>query len=226
LLPSFLQVLGLVKYAKASGIPFGKKETFVDTPELRSLLRKAAQNAIVLLKNEQSVLPIQKGVKKIAVIGSNARVAVTSGGGSASLLSSYTVTPLEGIQTAAKELGAKVEFAVGSSSYLYLPPATKLCSLPEGTKGGERDVGFLEFWLGEPPAVWDEEKAGIQAESEPAYTTPANSMNAFFMDGLPQHISEGSPYIRVSNQLRHSPSPFRTGNSHCIDRTVHFHFHS
>ncbi len=195
---SLSKVLGLVKYAIASGIPFGKKETFVITPELRALLRKAAQNAVVLLKNDRSVLPIQKDVKKIAVIGSNARVAVTSGGGSASLLSSYTVSPLEGIESAAKELGAEVDFSIGSASYLFLPPATKLCSMPEGTKGGEKDVGFLEFWIGQPPADWDEEKAGIQAPAEPTYVTPANSMNAFFMDGLPAHVSAGAPYIRVS----------------------------
>jgi beta-glucosidase len=191
-------VLGLVKFAKQSGIPFNKKETFVDTPELRALLRRAAQNAIVLLKNDQDILPVAKGVKKIAVIGSNARVAVTSGGGSASLLSSYTVTPLEGIQAAAKEIGAEVNFSIGSSSYLFLPPADRFCSVPHDQKGGERDVGFLQFWLGEPPANWDDEMAGVQALKEPDHSVPSNSMNAFLMDGLPRHISVGGPYIRVS----------------------------
>ncbi len=190
----------MVKLAIKSGIPFNAPEKSADTPELRALLRKAASSAIVLLKNEQNALPI-KSAKKIAVIGSNARVAVTSGGGSAALLSSYTVTPLEGITAAAKEIGAEVEFAIGSASYQFLPAATKLCSPPDGAKAGKQDHAFLEFWLGEPPSDWLSESANVKVDKKPDHTVPSNSLNAFFMDGLPQHINQGAPYIRVS---RHS----------------------
>lgn len=43
-----------------------------DTPEERGLARTIAQKSIVLLKNEGNLLPLDKGVKSIAVIGPNA----------------------------------------------------------------------------------------------------------------------------------------------------------
>ncbi|WAH35259.1 glycoside hydrolase family 3 N-terminal domain-containing protein [Alicyclobacillus dauci] len=43
-----------------------------DNKEQRALARYAAQKSIVLLKNEQGMLPLSKSVKKIAIIGPNA----------------------------------------------------------------------------------------------------------------------------------------------------------
>ena len=61
------QVLKLVKRAMDSGIPFGAQESLIDNDQTRALLRKAAANAVVLLKNDKQVLPI-KQAQKIAVI--------------------------------------------------------------------------------------------------------------------------------------------------------------
>lgn len=57
------QVLNLVKWAQASGIPEHAKETTNNTPETSRLLRKLAGEAIVLMKNERSVLPLKKDKK-------------------------------------------------------------------------------------------------------------------------------------------------------------------
>ena len=71
------------------------------------LLRKVAAESIVLLKNDNGVLPIDKTkVKKVAIIGGNAKAAIVSGGGSAALKPSYFVTPYDGI---VKALGKDVE---------------------------------------------------------------------------------------------------------------------
>ena len=43
-----------------------------ETPEQRALAREAAQKSIVLLKNENGLLPLAKDIKKLAVIGPNA----------------------------------------------------------------------------------------------------------------------------------------------------------
>ena len=43
-----------------------------DTPEQRDLARKIAQKSMVLLKNEGDLLPLDKTIKKLAVIGPNA----------------------------------------------------------------------------------------------------------------------------------------------------------
>ena len=203
------QVLKLVKRAIDSGIPFGAEESLIDNDQTRALLRKAAANAIVLLKNDKQILPI-KQAQKIAVIGSNARVAVASGGGSAAMLSSYTVSPLEGITTAAKEIGAEVDFAIGSASYLYLPAVTKLLSHPSG-KGGPKgtDVAQMEFWLEEPSSDFkSSDKAGVKISAKPDHAVGTNTANAFMMDGLPATIAKGEPYIRYTSNF----SPDQSGD--------------
>ena len=57
-----------------------------------------AREAVVLLKNEDNVLPLSKKVKKVAVIGQNANIRHSEGGGSAEVKSLYEVTPLMGIK--------------------------------------------------------------------------------------------------------------------------------
>lgn len=94
--PPFSQILEMVKIAYDSGIPFDKPEELLDTPEVRTLLRRACADATVLLKNEKNLLPL-KPSGKIAIIGPNAKHAVISGGGSASLRPTYTVSPLAAV---------------------------------------------------------------------------------------------------------------------------------
>ncbi|MBD5355476.1 MAG: glycosyl hydrolase [Bacteroides sp.] len=61
--------------------------------------RKIGGEGIVLLKNQNDLLPISpEKVKKIAVIGENAIKMMTVGGGSSSLKAAYEITPLEGIK--------------------------------------------------------------------------------------------------------------------------------
>jgi beta-glucosidase len=50
----------------------GRAPDLYDTAEDRALARRAAQKSIVLLKNEDALLPLSPSVKKIAVIGPNA----------------------------------------------------------------------------------------------------------------------------------------------------------
>jgi beta-glucosidase len=175
----------------------------IDNDQTRALLRKAAANAIVLLKNDKQVLPI-KQAKKIAVIGCNARVAVASGGGSASMLSSYTVTPLEGITTAAKEIGAEVDYTIGSASYLYLPAATKLLSHPSGSARAKgSDIAQMDFWLQEPSSDFkSSDKVGVKISTKPDYSVPTNTANAFMMDGVPTEIAKGEPFIRYTSNFK------------------------
>ena len=56
--------LGLFEHPYAEG-----KEVTAAVPENRPMVRKAAEEAIVLLKNEGTVLPLGKDAKKIALIG-------------------------------------------------------------------------------------------------------------------------------------------------------------
>ncbi len=87
----------------------------VDTPAQRALAREAAAESIVLLKNEGNLLPIDPAkTHTLAVIGPNAAVARTGGGGSSLVRPSYTVSPLEGIKERAGS-SIKVVYALGNS---------------------------------------------------------------------------------------------------------------
>ncbi|MCF6284709.1 MAG: glycoside hydrolase family 3 C-terminal domain-containing protein [Candidatus Hydrogenedentes bacterium] len=69
-----------------------------DTPERRALALKAAQESIVLLKNEDHFLPLDaQKIKSIAVIGPNGNVARMTGSGSGFLKGNHNVSPLQGI---------------------------------------------------------------------------------------------------------------------------------
>ncbi|MDQ8206396.1 beta-phosphoglucomutase [Coraliomargarita sp. SDUM461003] len=68
---------------------------------------EAAREAVVLMKNEAAVLPLQAlAIRKLAVIGENALVKHASGGNSSAVKTLYEVSPLEGIR---KYLGDSVE---------------------------------------------------------------------------------------------------------------------
>lgn len=175
-----LQILELLKRAYASGIPFDGPEEGVDTPELRALLRTAAADATVLLKNSKSVLPLQtSGLKKIAVIGPNAKIAMTSGGGSARLLSSWTVSPLEGITAAAKEIGAEVSYTIGATSHRYLPLLDPLINTASGDPGA-----IIEFWNEEPTKSFLDTKFDTSKIPQSDWSTPTLGSNCFLMDGI------------------------------------------
>lgn len=69
-------MLKLANKAIESGIPFDKPEESTDTPEVRALLKRAAAAAVVLIKNEQDILPLSTSKpKKLAVIGPAAKLA-------------------------------------------------------------------------------------------------------------------------------------------------------
>jgi beta-glucosidase len=70
---------------------------------------------------------------------------MTSGGGSARLLSTYTVSPLEAISAVAKEIGAEVTYGIGAMSYKYLPVLDPYIRREDG-----QPAALLEFWNDSP----------------------------------------------------------------------------
>lgn len=68
------------------------------TEEHAEVSRTIAENGVVLLKNNNNVLPVApESVNKILVVGENADYKMTKGGGSSSLKVKYEVKPLEGL---------------------------------------------------------------------------------------------------------------------------------
>jgi beta-glucosidase len=88
------------------------------TPEHAQVARKIAEDGIVLLKNESSILPLDASkLNKIAVIGENATRKMTEGGGSSELKAKIEISPLKALQA---KYGSKISYAMGYSSG---PPA-------------------------------------------------------------------------------------------------------
>ena len=90
-------------------------ETYDDNPARIELLRRVAARAIVLLRNENKVLPLKvDGLRTVAVIGPLSATASTQGGGSAGVLSPYAVSPLQGLQAALGD-AVKIRHARGAT---------------------------------------------------------------------------------------------------------------
>ncbi|KAF8061039.1 glycoside hydrolase family 3 protein [Lyophyllum atratum] len=106
-----------------------------DTPEGRQFSRKLAADGIVILKNKDNLLPFSVSkVKRLAVIGPNAKERIISGGGSAALKPIYVVTPFEGVLGGAPE-GMSVEYEVGCYAHKYLPTLENSLVTPAGEMG-------------------------------------------------------------------------------------------
>lgn len=133
-------VLKLVKVSAKAAIPENAPENELNRPGDQRFLRKVAAESIVLLKNQDNVLPLSPQ-KKIAVIGPNAKIATYCGGGSASLNAYYAITPFEGIRSIAT---GGVEFAQGAYGFKMLPQLGK-----ELTVDGK--PGFTLRFFNDPP---------------------------------------------------------------------------
>ena len=70
-----------------------------NTKEHQQTALKVAEEGIVLLKNDDHVLPLQKtSIKTLAVIGANADRPNAMGGGSSQIKAKYEITPLQGLK--------------------------------------------------------------------------------------------------------------------------------
>ena len=90
-----------------------RKPGSYNTPEHRQKILDAAQESIILLKNDKNQLPLcQEKTRKVLVVGDNANRIQSYGGGSAEIKALYEITPLLGIKML---LGgnAKVDYVPG-----------------------------------------------------------------------------------------------------------------
>ena len=120
----------------------------------RQLAKKSAQESIVLLKNEENTLPIDKEIKSIAVIGVDAKEARLGG---YSGPGNNKVSILEGIQN---KIGAtsKINYAPGcgrtSEAFVAIPTENLYCM-----DGGKKVSGLKGEYFN-----------NIKLEGEPALT--------------------------------------------------------
>jgi len=91
--------------------PSFKNYKYSDKPDLKGhaiLAREAASESMVLLKNENNVLPLEKG-KRIAVYGVASYNTYIGGTGSGEVSTTYTVSIAEGLHNAGYKLSAELK---------------------------------------------------------------------------------------------------------------------
>ena len=176
-----------------------RAEQAIDQPKHRLLLRKAAADGMVLLKNEGS-LPLKKNIKKLAVIGPNALEAQIIGGGSASLRPHYQIHPLEAVQ---ERLGHETEilYSKGCHTHKYLPKINEELMeekdgfLVEYFDGNQFDKNLIleerltgsKFWVFEGFAkdvISKEERPDISVRFSCTYKTDISGLHEFEIFGI------------------------------------------
>jgi beta-glucosidase len=124
------RIINVASFCKRFENPARKPESENDSKAQRNLLKEAAQEGMVLLKNED-ILPIQKNIKSIGIIGPNAEKAQIIGGGSATLVPYYESHPVRSFQeNFSKE--TLVKSAKGCHTYRYLPEINKSLTKENG----------------------------------------------------------------------------------------------
>ena len=104
------------------------KASPIDYQTQSQVARRVAQAGVVLLKNEQNLLPLEvNAFKSIAVIGAYADRATSGGGGSARIAPFNTVSPLGAI---ADRIGTRATF-----QFLKFVPGTDLSKSDAATTG-------------------------------------------------------------------------------------------
>ncbi|KAJ3812083.1 beta-glucosidase [Lentinula aff. lateritia] len=158
------------------------QERTVETDKDKALMREVAAESIVLLKNEGSLLPLkpdQQGLKKIAIVGGNAKARVLSGGGSAALKPSYFISPYDGIVNALRKFGDNVEvnYCEGARAYMTMPTLEQELITEDGQPG----------WIG----TWYSHLSdtSMTPAEKPLSSFPVNETRIFISTSYPEELT-------------------------------------
>ena len=193
------RILTVAEFSNRFQKPQIKAEQAIDQPKHRLLLRKAAADGMVLLKNEGS-LPLKKNIKKLALNGPKAMEAQIIGGGSASLRPHYQIHPLEAVQ---ERLGHETEilYSKGCHTHKYLPKINEELMeekdgfLVEYFDGNQFDKNLIleerltgsKFWVFEGFAkdvISKEERPDISVRFSCTYKPDISGLHEFEIFGI------------------------------------------
>ena len=108
------------------------------SPAERALVERVASESIVLLKNDQNILPLRPfsdgSNRRVAIMGPNAKAYFVTGGGSAQLRTSWCQSPWEGISDLKPE-GIELAYALGCHGAKFLPVLDASFSNKAGVRG-------------------------------------------------------------------------------------------
>ena len=134
----------------------GTAEVTADDADTRAVIRRGAARAMVLLKNDDDVLPVAPATTRVALIGPYARYGRPQGGGSARVRPDHGRGPLEALEAR----GLDVTFEPGGSITKYLPTVRGEFSVAlSDDHGGSATIQANRLsWFWDQPPV-----AGIDA---------------------------------------------------------------
>ena len=171
-------------------------------PDSRMVALQAAREGIVLLKNENNTLPLDRSmIRNIAVIGPDAHPAVSGGGGSSFITPYRTVSFLEGIIQAAGD-SVRVNYSPGVNN--DLDEMFSSCALySQDEKGGEmkglKGEYFPNMFIKGEPAFkrTDPHISFNWQNSSPALILPVDSFSVRWT-GFIRIPADGNYYFYVS----------------------------
>ncbi|KAL6362258.1 hypothetical protein LRP88_04336 [Fusarium phalaenopsidis] len=119
---SALRVLEFVKKTGKFENPDTPPERAILDPRHSDLIREAGAEGIVLLRNEDSLLPLNPDrMTSVALLGL-AKECLAFGGGSAKVNCHYKVTPYEAIERLLSDQGVDIRYAKGAQTFRNLQP--------------------------------------------------------------------------------------------------------
>lgn len=138
-----------------------------------AVAKKVAEEGIILLKNKDNILPLQKGtVKSIAVIGANANRDNAMGGGSSQVRPKYEITPLEGLRACVAN-NTSLSFSQGYTIARNATADAKL--IDEAVKNAKEAQVAIVFggWThGYDYNKWSDNAYDAEAADKPDMTMP------------------------------------------------------
>jgi beta-glucosidase len=218
------RVLRLILRSGASEESAARPEQAIDRPEHRALIRTAAAEGMVLLKNAGNVLPLNlERLTSIAVIGPNAKTARIYGGGSAQLSAHYAVSPFDGIVAQVGDR-LRIGYELGCGNYRQLPrltigdgrpstgftldyfPSLDLTGAPAHSTS---TTSSEQFWIGEiAPGVTSQ---NFSARLATTFTPLESGAHAFSLTsaGRTRLLIDGE--VAIDNWTQQTPSDYYFG---------------
>lgn len=144
---SVRRLLRLLEKAGRFEDPSDHQEICLNTPEQSLKLRHAARSGILILKNENQALPLRpsENIKKVAIVGPNAKRVVAGGGGSAYIKAPYWTSVFDSLSTKFDNKKTTIVHAIGAKVNRYLPTALcHICRDPDTDRGG----GAVDWFVG------------------------------------------------------------------------------
>ncbi|AHM60876.1 beta-glucosidase-like glycosyl hydrolase [Flammeovirgaceae bacterium 311] len=144
----------------------------VNTRAHQQAALQIAAESMVLLKNQGSILPLQKEkIKSIAVIGANATRKQAMGGGSSQVRAIYEVTPLEGLR---KLAGNEIEISYAPGFEVSRAEKANSALIEEAVNAAKSAdvVVYVGGWTHGYTDEWNGGAYDMEGADKPSMTLP------------------------------------------------------